>query len=251
MPAFELMPPWQDKSGLSEFVSSQGIAFSLQKPGAEASEFLAKGRAVDEKLPGYFIIQARKGATLIGAVDGYALQDTLVFMRSRALGAMRPELHSALYCAAMTYARAQAPQPKAAFYVCPKLPLSEDMAGKLLFLGRRAGMQALPTEGSNTLVFIRRIGKEYDFIADAKELAALLRSISAIFKLDAVISGLEGKGTLMLIPLPMSPDAQDRLHELEDTVRALGIGTANLAAVLEKLRNVCVYERKDVAPESF
>lgn len=247
-PSLAFMPPWQDKERLSSFIADEGVKLTAGQPGSEASAFLSmSGRKVDEGLPGYFIVQAADGGGMIGAIDGYAIQDLVVLMRARVSGKSRRELHSLLFCAAMTLAG----KPKAALYLCPRVPFSEEIAGKLLFLGRREGMQAVPTNHLETLFFIRRFGKEYDLVADGKEISSLLRKAVAIVKFDGVIDEIEKKETIALIQLPMSPDSRNRLRELQDAVAALGLEAPNLASVIDKLMETYVYDRKDVTPESF
>ncbi len=246
-PAFDLLPPWESKSVLSDFFSEEEIVFGLQNAKSDASAFLAKSGEVDQSLPGYFLIEAREGKEIVGAIDAFYMQGTLVIMRCRATGERKRELHSLLYCAALSVSR----DSKTVLFSSPRSAFSEETAGRLIFLGRSAGMQGIPPNHSDTIFFIRRLGKEYDLAADGKELAALLRSVGTIFKPAAVIDELEKKGAVQLIPLPTSPDSSGRLHELEDVVPALGIEAKEMAGLLEKLKEDYVYDRKDITPESL
>jgi hypothetical protein len=133
----------------------------------------------------------------------------------------------------------------------PRSPFTEAMAGKLLFLGRNAGMKGIAVDHLDMLFFIRRVGKEYDLIADGKELSVLLGSVGMVFKLNGVISEMEKKGAVPLIPLPTSPDSRSRLHELEDAVAAFGLEAGDMAKIMEKLKEEYVYDRKDITPESM
>lgn len=251
-PAFSLLPPWQNEERPRSFMEDEGLTFSLAAPGSKASEFLlATGRKSDETLAGYFLIQAKKGEEIVGAVDGYSLPEALVFMRARAALPGRRELHTLLFCAGLGYYKTQNPKPKNVIYLNPSGPVSKELAGRLLFLGRRAGMLAVPVGHLDMLIFIRRIGMESELVADPYEIAGLLRAVSGIFHLDGVIEELASKGPVVLVPLPMSPDIRNRLHELKDTVAALGLPPDGFDALMERLIEDLVYDRKDITPESF
>ncbi len=246
-PAFDLLPPWESKSVLSDYFAEEDIIFELQSAKSEASAFLANSGEVNQSFPGYFLIAAREGKEIVGAIDGFAIQGVLVIARSRAVGDNKRELHSLLYCAALSMFR----DSKTVLFASSRSAFSEDVAGRLIFLGRSAGMQGIPSNHSDTLFFIRRIGKENDLVADGKELAALLRSAGTIFKPGELLSELGKQGAVQLIPLPTSPDSSSRLHELEDTVPALGIEAGEMDKILEKLKEDYVYDRKDITPESL
>ena len=244
-PAFDLLPPWESKSVLNDFYVEEGIAFVK----SESQSFLAKsGKNPDDSVHGYFLIEAKKGKETVGAIDGFALNEVLVITRSRASGEKKRELHSLLFCAALAFSIRNM-KPKAVLFSSPRSRFSEDVAGKLMFLGRSAGMQALSNPDMH--LFIRRLGKEHDMIADGKELAALLKGASPAFKFDKMISELEKKGPVPLVPLPISPDTSGRLHELEDSVPALGYETSEMGKIIEKLKEEYVYDRKDITPESL
>jgi hypothetical protein len=167
---FDLVPPWQDKERLISFMKDEGISFSTESAGSEASSFLSSaGKETDAGANGYFLIRAEQAGLIIGAIDGYLTQDSVVFLRSKSQIKKRRELHTLLFCAAMTLLKAQSPAPKAAIYICPRAPFSQELAGRLLFLGRRAGMQAIPVESQGMLFFIRRFGKEHDLIGRERD----------------------------------------------------------------------------------
>jgi len=246
-PAFDLLPPWESKSVLSDYFAEEEIVFGLQSAKSEASAFLAKSGEVNQSLPGYFLIDAREGKEIVGAIDGFAMHGVLIIARSRAVGDNKRELHSLLYCAALSISS----DSKTVLFASPRSAFSEEVAGRLIFLGRSAGMQCIPPNHSDTLFFIRRMGKENDLVADGKEIAALLRSVGTIFKPGGVAGEMEKRGAVQLIQLPTSPDSSGRLHELEDSVPALGIEAGDMDKILEKLKEDYVYDRKDITPESL
>jgi hypothetical protein len=171
----------------------------------------------------------------------------LVICRMRATGEKKRELHTLLYGAALAHARTISQSTGLAIFAMTRAPFSEPMAGKLIFLGRSAGMQAI---SGKSLLFIRRFGKESDLVADGKSLATALRK-AALPGIEDIIAELEKKDAFPLIPLSTSPDSSARLHDISDAAEALGLDKGDKEKVMAKLKEDYVYDRKDITPETI
>lgn len=244
-PALELLPPWEDREMLRRLVEEKNLSFSSPAPGsADFDAALKFAGSVRRQAPGQFICCRDGNGNLLGAMEFQAPQETLLILHSRASEAEK-KLHALLYAAALARAK-----PKYAVCTLPRGAISEEMAGRLIVLGRGLGMCAMPVAHPSLLFFLRRIGMESDFATTGPELSGVLRSVKSVFDgaLNNSIAEMMLKGAVMLVPLPNSPDRREHLHELKELVLALGIPADNFEAVADKLRFSYVYERRDITP---
>jgi len=251
MPAFDLLPPWEDREMLRRFMTEEGL--QLLVPVRGSPEFnsalgLLGGARPACSDPAYFLVCCSDSSgSVLAAMDCCTAGNTLLMLRSRVSKRVeKMQLHLLLYGAALAKAR-----PESVFCTAPRSSLSPELAGKLIFLGRGLGMSAIPA--NHWILFIRRMGRESDPITDGGEVAASLRSLRKFFDngIDAVISEVERKGMLPLVQLPNSPDRPEHLHELKEAVLALGLPVNGLESVLDTIRLIYVEDRHDITPDAL
>ena len=154
-------------------------------------------------------------------------------------------MHILLYAAALTGRGA-----KHVVFSTAICPVSYELAGKLILLGRGFGMSVLPLNHSKSIFFIRRVGNELEPTAPGEELADVLRTLVLLEPSLAQKAGeIAAQETVSLIPLPLSPDSREHLHELKEVVDFLHLEGEK--EVFDNLRNDYIIARKDVTPESL
>ncbi len=234
------LPLWTDRERLRMLIAEENLSFSS----ATSSKFLDQSKKkVNEKSTGYFLISASSNNKPVGAIDGYFVEGNILLMRAGCSeNFKKSDLFSLLYCAALSKFK-----PKNVLYQTTNSPLTLESAGLLILLGRSFGMQAIPIEGNN-LLFIRRVGKEFDLLANGPELAQTLTQFGALLgnTIKEVVDTLGKKAVLYLIALPNSPDSREHLHEIHDLATSLKIPFDE--DVFEKLKTDYVLSRKDITP---
>ncbi len=252
-PAFDMLPDWEDRLRLRRAVFEDGLEFfEAGKGSAESNEAYLmlnqSHKAPHSDLHDYFLICVKdRAGKMVGAIDGHAMGDLLVIGRSCSASPKTREIHILLYAAALA--------GKNPSYVATYTKLGDfsmDTAGRLILFGRGMGMSAIPLKTSH-LVFLRRLGKELDPISNGAEIAGVLERLKVFgeLELDAHISEFSSKSVVPLIPLPLSPDSREHLHELRDVVSALAIPAGQLDAVMATLRADYVSGRKDITPAAL
>ncbi|MFH0737958.1 MAG: hypothetical protein V1827_05040 [Candidatus Micrarchaeota archaeon] len=252
-PDLDTLPGWEGRHRLKRMIFEEGLTFLAVKKGVpeskEASAMLSKcAKEGEEGAPGYFIVCAKdRSGKVIGVLDGNSLDDGVVAIsRSCAKDSHTRELHLLLYSAALTGRNASY-----VMFSTSSPPISQEFAGKLILLGRGFGMSAIPVHDPKCLFFLRRMGKELDPLSEGEEISKVLKALSKIEPaLAKTASEFSKKGMVALIPLPISPDSREHLHELRDSVSSLGL-KGELQPVLDSLRNDYLIERKDIAPSAL
>ncbi|MBI5227279.1 hypothetical protein HY988_01705 [Candidatus Micrarchaeota archaeon] len=237
---FDSLPLWTDRERLKMFISEENFSFSAL---GTAKILEASKKKINPKNANYFFISANSKGALAGAIDGYFLSGNLVIMRANCSDKFKKsELLVLLYCAAISKFK-----PTNVLFYAEKSPLSIDLSGQLILLGRGFGMQAIPVPLSRQLFFIRRTGKEFDFLSSGQELSQILSSLASISDFFAEAADILSKQpSVVLIPLPSSPDNLEHLHELRDLASVIGMTFDEV--VFEKLKTDYVLARKDITP---
>lgn len=250
-PALDMLPDWEDRERMRRFVREEGLSFFQAMPGSpEQKAVLAFLPQAKNDEAGHFIVCAKSAVGGIsGAMDGFILEEgNVVFIaHAKVTGERRYERHLMLYCAALALAK-----PKYIVYAAQRSQLTMEVSGRLIFLGRGLGMSAIPSSHPS-MIFMRRPGREHDPVASGEEISKLLRALKPVMdgQLDAAIEDFAKKGVLALVPLPISPDTREHLHELRDAVLALALPTAQLEAMLESLKMEYVLKRNDITPSAL
>ena len=249
------LPPWEDRQRLKDEIASENISFSLVDPHSPtyrtALGFLPEPSVPHQKREGSIFVYGAYGpeGNLIGAIEACEMEDTLIILRSRAGGQMkRRDMHLLLYSCALTHSRA-----KNTIYACAKSEVDEELAGLFVLLGRGFGMAAIPIAHSSILFFLRRSGREYDFLISGPELSKMLSPLQAFFgqSMQPTLEALEKTIAVALIPLPLSPDVGEHLRDIKEAVSSLSLPTKDLEPLLDGLRTEYVDNRKDITPETL
>lgn len=249
----DTLPAWEDRLRLRRTMFEDGLRFFLAGEGSperkEALEILSQCQKDPQgRKPGYFLVCAKdKQGKMVGAMDGHALEGNLVSVcRSYAKDRRVRDMHVLLYAAALTGRGA-----KHVVFSTAICPLSYKLAVELILLGRGFGMAALPLGHQKSIFFIRRVGSELEPSAGGEELADVLRTLVLLEPSLAQKAGeLAEQESVVLIPLPISPDSREHLHELRDAIDSLHL-EGDAKDVLDSLRDDYIIARKDVAPESL
>jgi hypothetical protein len=247
----DLLPAWEDRLKLRHTIFEDGLKFFTvgkdSRESKQATDLLSEcAKKQQGKKPGYFMVCAKdKEGKIVGAMDGHVLRGKIVSIcRSYAKDKKVRDLHILLYAAALTGRDA-----KHVVFSTAICPVSYELAGKLILLGRGFGMSVLPITHPKSIFFIRRVGNELDPAAPGEELADVLRTLVLLEPSLAQKAGeLAAQETVSLIPLPLSPDSREHLHELKEVVDLLHLEGEK--EVFDNLRNDYIIARKDVTPES-
>ncbi len=248
-----MLPDWEDRLRLRRTIFEDGLEFfEAGKGSAEANEAYImlnqSHKTAHSDLHDYLLICAKdRSGKIVGAMDGHALGDTLVIGRSFSASTKTRELHILLYAAALA-----GRNPSFVVTYTKLGDFSIDTAGRLILFGRGMGMSAIPLKTTH-LIFVRRMRKELDPISSGPEIAAILEKLKIFgeLDLDAHIGEFSSKSVVPLIPLPLSPDSREHLHELRDVVNSLGLPAGQLEAVMATLRADYVSGRKDITPQAL
>jgi len=249
----DTLPAWEDRLRLRRTMFEDGLKFYLVGKGSpeseQASSLLSSCKKDSQpKKPGYFMVCAKgRDGKIAGAMDGHALEGGIVSIcRSYAKDRKIRDLHILLYAAALTGRGA-----KYAVFSTAVCPLSYELAGKLILLGRGFGMSALPIDHPKSIFFIRKVGNELEPSASGEELADVLRTLVLLEPSLAHKAGeLAQQESVTLISLPLSPDSREHLHELRELADSLHL-EGETKSVLDDLRDDYIVARKDVTPESL
>ena len=254
-PDLSQLPAWEDKSRLNESIAEEGFEFALLEP--DSPGYKAALKFINEKKKTIETTKAADGRMMVDCHDKngklvasmlfYSLPDLVFIAGSRMMCEDRKrELHLLLYAAALGCAR-----PKNVVYASDDKEVSEDMAGRFILLGRGYGMSAIPIIHPSMLFFLRRVGREYDFLISGPELSKILENLKAFFgsSLDPFISDLSKTIAVALIQLPLSPDSGEHLHEIQDAAVALSISAEEIGPMIEMLKTDYILHRKDIIPE--
>lgn len=251
-PALDLLPEWVDRSHLHDVVQEDGLSFAQPGTGSadytEAQAMLSKCREADASLPGYFVICAKGGGKLTGAMDACVAGDILVVLRSFAVSDKKRDIHLLMHSCALGVAR---PAYVACYIERPDFSDAES-AGRMLFIGRGLGMSALPFAHQKMLFFLRRMGKEYDPLSSGEELARVAAALKPLCpEMEAAAVEIASKGVVPLVLMPASPDRLERLRELKDAAIMLDLPADKLDAILESLKIEYVLSRIDITPPAI
>ncbi len=248
-PALDLLPEWVDRSHLHDVVQEDGLSFA--RPGTGSADYtgaqamLSKCRTVDASLPGYFVICARGGGKLTGAMDACVAGGILVILRSFAVSDKKRDIHLLMHSCALGVVR---PAYVACSIERPDFSDAES-AGRMLFIGRGLGMAALPFAHQKMLFFLRRMGKEYDPLSSGEELGRIAAALKPLCpEMEAAAAEVASKGVVPLVLMPTSPDRLERLRELKDAAIMLDLPADKLDAILESLKIEYVLSRVDITP---
>ncbi|MFZ5501037.1 MAG: hypothetical protein ACOY58_03890, partial [Candidatus Micrarchaeota archaeon] len=206
------------------------------------------GKDSQDKKPGHFIVFAKdRAGKVVAAMDGHALdKKVLSICRSSARDRRVRDMHVLLYAAALT--------GRGASYVVFSTaicPFSYELAGKMVVLGRGFGMSAVPLKAQESMLFIRKKGSELEHSLSGGELADVIRSMVILQPSLAQTAGdFAEEESVHLIPLPLSPDSREHLHELRDAVESMQL-SGETKDVFETIRNDYVIARKDITPEKL
>jgi hypothetical protein len=256
IPDLNLLPAWEDKSRLNEAIAEEGFEFALLEPNSQGYKTALKFISEKKKIPGpgkpstgEMLVDCHdKDGNLAASMLFYSLPDDITYIAgSRILCQDRKrELHLLIYAAALGCARA-----KNIVYASEKKDVSEDMAGRFILLGRGYGMSAMPVNHPSMLFFLRRIGREYDFLISGPEISKIMEGLRVFFgsSLDPIIGNMNKTIAAALVQLPLSPDAGEHLHEIQDAAAALSIPAEEIEPMIEVLRTDYIQHRKDIIPE--
>ena len=253
-PDLSLLPAWEGKSRLNESIIEEGFAFALLEDGSPAYKaalaFINEKKKIETgKSAGRQMVvdcHDKKGE-LVASMLFYSLPDLVFIAGSRIMCEDRKrELHQLMYAAALTCVR-----PKNVMYATERKDVSEDMAGRFILLGRGYGMGAIPINHPSALFFLRRVGREYDFLISGPELSKILENLKAFFgsSLDTFIADMGKTIAVALVQLPLSPDAGEHLHEIQDAAVALSIPAEEIGPIIDMLKTDYILHRKDIIPE--
>lgn len=249
----DTLPAWEDRLRLRRTMFEDGLKFYLVGKGSpesdEASALLSACKKDSQsKKPGYFMVCVKgRNGRIAGAMDGHALDGGIVSIcRSYAKDRKVRDLHILLYAAALTGRGA-----KYTVFSTAVCPLSYELAGKFILLGRGFGMSALPIDHPKSIFFIRKVGNELEPSASGEELADVLRTLVLLEPSLAHKAGeLAQQESVILLSLPLSPDSREHLHELRELADSLHL-EGETKAVLDSLRDDYIVARKDVTPETL
>jgi len=252
-PALDLLPEWEDRLRLRRVIFEDGLKFfsvSRSSPDFTGTTLALDkcGKAPPTGEPGYFMVCVKgRDNDILGAMDGHIIGGTLVIHRSFVIGDRRREMHILLYSAALS-----GHQPSYVLFSFKGREISLDIAALIILLGRGFGFSALPMAPSESIILVRRMKRELDPVSTGAEIAPALESAKSALGIDgAYIKSISDAGTLLLAPLPFSPDSREHLHELRDLVSALKLRSGGFDAVLERLRSDYVLSRKDLTPHAL
>ncbi len=253
-PDLSLLPAWEDKSRLNESILEEGFAFALLEDGSPshnaALAFINEKKRIEtgKSAGAQMVVDCHdKKGELVASMLFYCLPDLVFIAGSRIMCEDRKrELHLLMYAAALTCVR-----PKNVMYATERKDVSEDMAGRFILLGRGYGMSAIPINHPSALFFLRRVGREYDFLISGPELAKILENLKAFFgsSLETFIADMDKTIAVALVQLPLSPDAGEHLHEIQDAAAALSIPAEEIGPIIEMLKTDYILYRKDIIPE--
>ncbi len=253
-PDLSLLPAWEDKSRLNESILEEGFSFALLEDGSPsynaALAFINEKKRIEtgKSAGAQMVVDCHdKKGELVASMLFYCLPDLVFIAGSRIMCEDRKrELHLLMYAAALTCVR-----PKNVMYATERKDVSEDMAGRFILLGRGYGMSAIPINHPSALFFLRRVGREYDFLISGPELAKILENLKAFFgsSLETFIADMDKTIAVALVQLPLSPDAGEHLHEIQDAAAALSIPAEEIGPIIEMLKTDYILYRKDIIPE--
>ncbi|VVC04768.1 Uncharacterised protein [Candidatus Bilamarchaeum dharawalense] len=245
-PDLDKLPAWESRQALKNMIFSKGLKFyCLSRASPDFQKVLDMlGTSPFQDVSGHFVICMKTNTNnIIGALDGYIVDDVLVLGRSYVITDKRREFQLLLYAAALT-------KRESKYVICStKLTkFSLDFVGMLLLLGRGFGMYAISPFNS-TLVFVRRIQKEGPLSTGA-EIAHVLRSLRSASgpEVRSAVFDYTQKSLVSLIPLPNSPDRKENLFELREAAPALGFSLESLEKIFELLDQSDL-GYKDLTPE--
>ncbi|MDD5340136.1 MAG: hypothetical protein PHV13_02705 [Candidatus ainarchaeum sp.] len=252
LPALDLLPEWVDRSHLHGVLEEGAVSFAMPKPDSldfkEGQRLLSKCREANTALPGYFLICAKQADRVAGAIDGYAIGDILIILRSFTSSDEKRDSHMLLHSCALGMAK---PSYVACCVERPDFSDAES-AGKLIFIGRGLGMSALPFSHPKMLFFMRRVGREYDPLSSGQELAKIAAAMKPLCpEVQAAASEIASKGVVPLVLMPSSPDRMERLRELRDAAIMLDLPAAELDKIFEALKLRYVQSRVDITPPAI
>jgi hypothetical protein len=256
VPAFELLPSWENPRRLKSVMDDSGLTVLEPLPGSkDQKEALRLLKSKDAALPGHLIVcvKDRPGA-LAAAADACVIKQEastlLVLLHSEVFSGNRRDMHLLLYAAALAAA-------KPTHVVCrsqnPDISEQDD-AGRMIFLGRGMEMSTVPLNHPKMLLFIRCVGKEQEGAMPGPQLARIMNAANGVYKdklLPGLADALAKKESVRLVMLPISPDYGEHLQELKDALITLGFPAEGLDDSMAKLESKYVGSRADLTPASL
>jgi hypothetical protein len=244
-PNLDKLPPWESRQALKTSVFNNSLKFNC--PSRASSEFQAVmallNKSPSQDISGHFVVCMKSFGKVVGALDAYMIDDTLILGSSYVRTEKKREFQMLLYAAALT-------KYESKYVVClSKIStLSPDFIGMLNLLGRGFGMYALQPINS-TIVFVRRMNKEGP-LSTGQEAAHILRSLRVFGNahITSAVFEFSKKSTVALIQLPMSLTWRENLLELRDSISLLGFSVTSLDNLVPLLESLSY---KDITPETL
>ncbi|MBU1930577.1 hypothetical protein KJ972_03650 [Candidatus Micrarchaeota archaeon] len=246
VPNLSKLPPWESRQALKNFIFSKNLKFYCVSRASPDFQTVMGffNESPYQDVSGHFVICVKSSSKIVGALDGYIVDNVLVLGNSYVKSDKRI-LHLLLYAAALT-------RRESNYVVCSTRvdKPSIDFVGMLNLLGRGFGMYAVPYLKS-TFVFVRRIKKEGP-VTNGQEIAHILRSLrlSGDHEIRSAVFEFNKRSLVSLIPLPMSLDRKENLYELKDSGSSLGFSTESLDRLIGLLKQSKL-SYKDLTPETL
>jgi hypothetical protein len=242
-PDLNCLPPWESRHSLKNLIFAKNLKFyCLNRASADFQVTMALlAKSPNQDISGHFVICMKSNNQIVGALDAYLVDDTIILDSSYVRTDKKREFQLLLYAAALT-------KHDIKYVVCSAkvTKITPDFVGLLNLLGRGFGMYAIPFAGSR-IVFVRRMNKEGP-LSTGPEIAHILRSLR-IFVDDSIKSAVfefNRKGGVSLIQLPMSQNTRENMLELRDTISLLGFSVSSLDHLIPLLEQL---SHKDLTPE--